>query len=178
MVRRSLKKLHELILYIAWRNRDDPDFASTRLTKDLYYSDFERFRQTGDAITGSDYLAMPNGPMLEGLQGILEGMQGKRLLRIEGTPSGPFMQQRPIPLRQPNLALFSPDELRVIDQVIDEHGGENATTASRRSHELPTWRYTAQGERIPYGTAWLVDPEPTEEERRRAHALAVRLGRA
>ncbi len=177
MVTRSLDKLHELILYIAWQNQDDPDFASTRLTKDLYYTDFEQFRQTGDAITGSDYLAMPNGPMLEGLQGILEGMQLRKMLRIEGRASGPFMQKRPVPLREPNRALFTPGELRVIDRIIGEHRGQTATAVSRQSHRLPGWQLTRQGERIPYGVAWLVDPEPTEEERRRARALAARLGR-
>ena len=177
MVTYSLDKLYELILYIAWRNRDDPDFASTRLTKDLYYADFEQFRQTGEAITGSDYLAMPNGPMLEGFQGILEGMQTKRMLRVEGQPSGPFMQKRPVPLRQADLTVFTVAELRVIDRVIAEHWGETATMASRQSHDLPGWRFTRQGERIPYGIAWLIDPEPTQEEQRRAHALAARLGR-
>jgi hypothetical protein len=174
---RNREKLHELILHIAWANQGDPEFATARLAKDLFCADFERYRLSGKAITGSDYLAMPGGPLLDGLQGILEGMQAKRMLLIEGRPNAPFMQQRPIPLREPNLALFTRDELAVIDSVIAECREQTAATVSRESHDLPGWRYTRHGEHIPYASAWLSDPEPTEDERRRAHALAVRLGR-
>jgi hypothetical protein len=120
---------------------------------------------------------MPNGPMLEGLQSILDGMQTKGMLRIEGRLGGSFMQKRPVPLRVPNCALFTRDELAVLDRVIAERRGQTAATASREPHNLPSWRSTRQGERIPYGIAWFVDPEPTEDELRRARALAVRLGR-
>jgi hypothetical protein len=165
MVRRNIEKLHELILYIARQYEDDPLYGKTRLTKVLFWSDFEHYRQTGEAITGSDYIAMPQGPMLENLDGYLTGMGFKNWLTIEPAPSGgPNPLQRPVATREPNLGVFAADELAVIDRIIAEQRGTSAAEVSDLSHEFIGWRAAPRhGERIPYGTALLSKPRLTPE---------------
>ncbi len=177
MVKYNMEKLEELILYIATRNRGDNTFGSTRLAKVLFWSDFERFRQTGDAITGAPYIKMPYGPIPNGFNDFLKSLEGGRLLRLEEYPWEKGAQKRPIALREPNMELFTPDEIALVDQIIAEHWGKSASDVSDRSHQFVGWQIARPQERIPYGTIWLSAPEPTEEERQRALAIAGRLNR-
>ncbi len=177
MVKYNREKLEELILYIAMRSQDDPAFGSTRLAKALFWSDFEHFRETGDAITGATYVKMPYGPIPYGFPDFLQGMAGWELLRLDAYPWEKGEQKRPIVLREPNMDLFTSDEIALVDQIIAEHRGKSATQISNESHDFLGWQVARPRERIPYGTIWLSAPEPTEEERQRAAALAARLGR-
>jgi len=177
MVTRSTEKLYELILYIAKRYEDDPKFGVTRVAKVLFWSDFEWFRQTGDAITGSDYRAAPRGPLLEGQDSILNGMTWKEWLAIELRPSGgAYPYRRPIALREPNMSLFTDGEMRIIDRVIAEQRDKYATELSDLSHEFIGWQVALPGERIPYGVASIFAPKLTKDDREIAKRLGSRLG--
>lgn len=168
-------KQRELILYVAVRSEGDPQFASTRLAKSLFWSDFIYFRETGEAITGARYIRMNYGPAPYGFTDVLKGMEGSGLIRIETRGD----QKRPIALREPNLGLFTRDELTIVDQVIAEQWGKPAWLVSKESHDFIGWEIARPQERIPYGMIWLNDPapDPTDPERQRALALATRLGR-
>ncbi len=178
MVKYNREKLEELILYIAARYEGDSNFGTTRLTKVLFWSDFEHFRETGEAIAGGTYIKLQQGPMLNGLQDFLKGMEGHGLLRVEERPSqGAHPLQRPVALREPNTQLFTPEELALIDRIIAEHWGETATDVSDFSHEFLGWQAARWREPIPYGTVWLSAPTLTPEEVQRGLELAARLGR-
>lgn len=164
MVRRDIEKLRELLLYIAKRSEGDPRFGVTRLMKALFWCDFACYRLTGEAITGSDYIKMPYGPMLEGQQSILESLQWRGALRIEQIPTGQGVQQRPVALRESDVTRFTPDELALVDRIVDGQRGQTASQVSDLSHEFLGWRVARKGERIPYGTALLSTPELTPEE--------------
>jgi len=175
MVRPSYDKLRELILYVSSQYSDDETYNSTRLTKVLFWSDFEYFQATGDAITGSNYIRMPHGPMLERFQGVLEGMEIQGELVVL-KPDGEFARFRPMPQRAPDTGLFSDQELAVIDRVITENYGASATSVSRTSHEFLGWQIARQGERIPYGMMWLDTPELLPEDIEYAHELSRLFG--
>jgi len=114
-------KMEELILHIATRYARDVRYGSTRLTKILFWSEFEYFRQTGAPIAGGRYHKQSNGPMLYGFQDFLKSMESRDLLTIEVRPSGGDRPLRvPLARRAPDLAMFSEDELAVINRTIDE----------------------------------------------------------
>src|SRR5256885_4710896 len=98
MVRLNYGKLEQLILYVAQQYQDDPNFGLTWLAKVLFWSDFRRYRQAGEAITGIHYIKMPNGPMPEGLDEILQSLQGKGALRVESRKHGDYTQRRAVPI--------------------------------------------------------------------------------
>jgi hypothetical protein len=177
MVRYSLDKLRESILYISRRCENDPTFGLTKLTKVLFWSDFEWFQRTGEAITGSDYIAAPRGPLLEKQEGILTGMEFKHWLHMENRPSGgenPY--RRPIANRAPDTSLFTAEELNVIDRVIVDQWGKHATELSDLSHRFIGWQVARPGERIPYGAASIFAPEITDDDIALAKELGSRLG--
>ena len=81
------------------------------------------------------------------------------------------MLKQPVALRPPRLELFTPEELRLVDEIIDANRGKTTTNASDLSHEFVGWRVARPGEAIPYGTAFLASPSLTEEEI--AHGLRL-----
>lgn len=152
-------KLRELILYTADRSRRDPGFSKTKLYKVLFYADFSAFAERGEAITGQPYKKFPRGPVppraLELIEDLEErgeahflarGKSGKQELRLE-------------PLREPDLSLFSADELERVDKVIERLWGEAAIEVSRESAGFLGWQIAYPYEVIPYETA-LVDMSP------------------
>jgi hypothetical protein len=179
----NFARLQALILYIVARHehheqlgRDDK-FGKTRLTKLLFWAEFAWFRRTGRPIAGGTYIKMPRGPMLDGLNNYLDGMERGGLLHIVRRPSGGHTSlDRPVPDRDPDTSLFSPDQLALVDELIREHWGETAGKVSDLSHEFPGWQLAAPLEAIPYGTATVYAPEVTEEDVRIALALGSRLG--
>jgi hypothetical protein len=114
MVTLNREKLKELILYIAARNEGDDAFGVTRLTKVLLWADFEQFRQTGRAIAGGSYVKMRQGPLLDGQHDLLKSMEGHGALRLERHDRGEHTLRRPVALHEPNLELFTPDELALV----------------------------------------------------------------
>jgi hypothetical protein len=156
--------MQELILYIASRYAGNSQFGVTRLNKVLFWADFEQFRRTGQAITGGNYIKLDNGPVLERFDGILDGLRARRALYLEEVASGPYTLKRPVALRPANLELFTPEELRLIDEVIEANQGKTTTDVSDLSHEFVGWQVARLGEAIPYGTAFLASPSLTDDE--------------
>ena len=171
MIASSLTKMQELILYIASRYAGDSRFGVTRLNKVLFWADFEHFRRTGQAITGGTYIKLDHGPVLERVDDILDGLRARGELRLEQVESDPSMLKRPVALRPANLELFTPEELRLVDEIIDANRGTTATDVSDLSHQFVGWQVAQLGEAIPYGTAFLAPPSLTEEEV--AHGLKL-----
>ena len=171
MLTSSLAKMQELILYIASRYAGDSRFGVTRLNKVLFWADFEHFRRTGRAITGGNYIKLDNGPVLEQFDGIVDGLRARGALRVDELSSGPFTLKQPVALRPPSPELFTPEELRLIDEIIDANRGKTATDVSDLSHEFVGWQVARRGEAIPYGTAFLASPSLTDDEI--AHGLRI-----
>lgn len=178
MVKYNREKLEELLLYIATRYRDDSTFGVTRLTKVLFWADYERFRQTGEAIAGGTYIKMPRGPMLYGFQDLLKGLEGDGSLRLEERSWEKGVQKSPVALREPNLQSFTPDEIALVDRIIEEHRGKTAADVSDLSHELLGWQAAPPNRPIPYGALLLSKPQLTPEEIEYGLALSRELAAA
>ena len=174
---RNFEKLRELILSIAQQSAVDPALSNERLTALLFRADFEQFRRTGEAVTGGDYIKMPDGPVLDQLDGILDGMQGQGELRIEREGEGAGERMRPVALREPDMGRFTADEIALVDDLIREYRGMTVQEASDHSGAFIGWRVARPGERIPYGTAWLSAPPPTDDDRRIVEEIAAQLER-
>ena len=177
MITPILARTQELILYIASRYAGDSRFGVTRLNKVLFWADFEQFRRTGRAITGGTYIKLDHGPVLEQFDDILDGLRARGELRLEEVESGPDLLTRPVALRPPELELFTPEELRLVDEIIDANRGTTATDVSDLSHQFVGWQVARLGEAIPYGTAFLARPSLTEEEVAHGLKLAARPSR-
>jgi antitoxin SocA-like protein len=172
-------KLSHLILYAAQQHAVAPHFGKVLLAKVLFWSDFEHFAKTGQSITGHAYVKLPNGPVPERFDAELNRMQQQGELVMVPEQIGPHTQQRPVALAEPDMSVFSEAELEIIDRVISQHQAMTASEASAYSHVTVGWQAARPGERIPFGTAWIVDPppEPTEQDQEIARQIAAKLGR-
>jgi hypothetical protein len=173
----SARKFQELIVHIATRSKGDPRFGATKLNKILYFADFAAYRRLGRPITGARYQRLEEGPAPRQLLPARERMLDSRVIQLEQHEYFWGVQQRVVPLREPDLSVFSEEELAIVDEVIKDLWPFNAQEVSRMAHNEPGWRLVGPGDDIPYKAAWLSSAPLTAEEEEFGRQLAERLGR-
>jgi hypothetical protein len=176
-IRFSARKFQELVLHIATRSQDDPRFGATKLNKILYFADFAAYRRLGRPITGARYQRLEEGPAPRQLLPARERMLDSQVIQLEQRDYFWGVQQRVVPLRDPELSVFSKQEIEIVDEVIEDLWPFNAQEVSRMSHNEPGWRLVRPGDDIPYKAAWLSSAPLTAEEEGLGHQVAERLGR-
>ena len=165
-------KLKELILYISQRSAIDPKFGMTKLNKLLFYSDFVHFRKFGVAISGEEYFKLENGPAPRRMLPVVEDLKRNRELGIEERQYFGNIQRRPVALRNPNLDLFSAQEISTVDDIIERLRDASAKTVSELSHSWIGWELAEMKETIPYGVARVLCRPLTESEIQHGLTLA------
>jgi len=165
------EKFRHLILYFSKRGLDEGlVIGSTKLNKLLFFSDFRAYAELGQPITGARYQRLDLGPAARAMLPVRSEM-------VEELREAHF-QERPaddlsdvlVADREPDLSLFSAEELRIADAVFEELRAFNAKAVSDYSHYRSAgWRVMKNGEDIPYESAFCsTDPAPPE---------AIELGR-
>lgn len=173
----SEEKFKELILYVANRSLDDPSFGMTKLYKVLYFCDFLAYAYWGAPITGATYQKLEHGPaprqalpILDQLK--LEGSATTAPATLHGYP-----QKRVIALRDPNLTLFAPQEIALIDEIIEGVKFHTAKMLSVLTHETSFgWQAVQFQEDIPYGSVFISPNPPSAWAIERTRAFAKEHG--
>ena len=165
------RKLRELILYISQRCEGDETFGATKLNKLLFFADFLAYKRYGQAITWQDYQALAQGPCPRRLKPIRAAMERKGDLAVQKRPVGPFVQERPVCLREPDLSCFTAKQIALVDELIQAWWGQTAAAISGQSHRFIGWQLAERGETIPYSVALVCKPELTAEQVQRGLAL-------
>ena len=148
-------KFADLVLYIAHRCRDDERFGSVKLSKILYYCDFDGLKRLLKPITGATYLKKPKGPFPAELS------RTRRSLIAEGKAE--MILQRVIDYHENRLVptndhvelgdKFSVFERKIIDDVIEKMQHMNAAEITEYSHGEFGWQNGELNEPIPTATA-------------------------
>jgi len=169
------KKLAELILYIASRCERARYFGKTKLNKVLFYADFLYYKKTGASITGQEYMRLEQGPAPRRMMPVVEELKGARLaFRTEHLFGR--VQERPLAIAEPDLTLFSGDQIAMVNEIIEAFWDQTGKAVSDLSHDLPGWQLAEDGETIPYPTIFLSDRPLSEAELDHGKRLAVELG--
>lgn len=173
------RKFTEMVLLVAQRLRSDRAGGATKLNKVLFFAEFTHLRRHHSVISGCEFQKLPHGPaprqMLPVRGQLIE--EGSAQLVAEDFLGRP--QHRLVPLRPADATVFTAEELRTIDDVLDQLSGMTGTQVSELSHQEPGWRLTEIGETIPYATAFLDFPQvSTRASRALASAVADRYGQA
>lgn len=166
----SQKRLREMILYISGRCESDPKFGATKLNKILSFADFISYANYHKPITGAQYQRLPNGPAPVYLVPLREKMlaDGEIVIRKERFLN--YIQHRIIPLREPNLDMFTGRDIALVEDIIEAVSDDTATSISDRSHGI-AWKIAENQEIIPYETILLDNKGLTENDVEEAHAL-------
>lgn len=169
-------KFRELLLYIADKSVEDPDFGATKLNKILFFSDFVAYGKYGRSITGARYQRLDNGPVPKELLPIQKELVKKRDAYMFERPHFGHTQKRLLARRQPDLTLFSGEEIAVVDEVMGALRGWNATNVSLLSHNLSVWASAGDRQEIPYETVFVSNKPPNPSDIRRGIELALKHG--
>ena len=158
-------KFKELILYIAEKSEGDRTFGATKLNKILFYSDFLAFLELGKAITWHRYQRLENGPAPIALLPVQAEMEEAReIARVPRVYRG-RTQKVTLALREPDLKVFTAQEIAIVTEVIEALWNKNASEVSELSHQFLGWKAARLGEEIPYDIALIQLRKPTEAER-------------
>ena len=166
-------KFKELLLYIAGRCEDDPHFGAIKLNKILFLSDFVAYAETGKPITGAEYEALEFGPAPRLLRPIRDEMQEDKDLVVQKRLRFAYSQHRVIPLREPNLSMFTAEEIALVESIIDVCHGETGKDLSEFTHGLRGWQIADYKEVIPYSTIFLSEEPLTKADVDRARELVA-----
>lgn len=163
------RKFKDAILYIASEShaRGDKYFGAVKLNKILYFTDFIAYKRLGQPITGASYMKLREGPSPRPMVPIRNEMAAEHEIEVLPRQVLNYIQYTivpRVPVNRERLSL-SPDELSIIDEVVEEFSGLTAKDVSDLSHQEPGWLAAAYGETIPYETAWvLAGPLPQDAE--------------
>jgi hypothetical protein len=167
------QRFKELVLYFAAKSADDPGFGAVKLNKLLFFSDFEAHRTLGRSLTGAKYQKLRWGPAAIEFLPMQDELLRDGLATVETRQRGSHEQRVTVAIAEPDLRLFSDEEMAIVDRVLDWLGDRGAMDVSDLSHERSAgWKLVEEGEVIPYDTAFISTAEPKREMIRHAERLA------
>ena len=170
------RKFEELVLHLCQRSEDDPRFGATKLNKLLFYIDFGSYVRLGMPVTGATYRRLPTGPAPREMLSVREKLLDTGDANIEQRPYLWRLQDRLVARREPDLSVFSADELSLVDEVVGEFWHHNARAISEESHREWGWLTSEEYADIPYQTAWVSSQPLNDEQIERGQQLAEELG--
>ena len=150
-------KFRELLVYVARKSEDDPLFGLVKLSKILYYADFAAFRKLRKPITGATYRKYGEGPAPCELTAERRALvdSGDAEMRNVFHFTGNCLRLAIRPGREPDLALFDPEELALVDQVVAFFRPRTEREAAEYSRAETAWAGAGRREVIPYDAALL-----------------------
>ena len=159
-------KFAELVLYISKACANDPDFGATKLNKILFFSDFRSYRMAHKGISGATYQKLDHGPAPKCLLPVQNALIKGKSLAIEEVARYGKTQKRPVALREPDVSGFSAEEIALVNEVIRDLSGKNASDVSELSHRF--WYDIAKSkEEIPLQVSLVDIPDDVSDSERR-----------
>jgi uncharacterized phage-associated protein len=131
----DLDKAIETILYVA---RSLPERSQYWVLKAIYFADKRHLQRYGRFIFGEDYVAMEQGPVPSGAYDLVKAARGLNPWCQEPEGVGSAFSMRGnyiIPLRDPDLDVFSKSDLECLDEAIEEVRPLSFGELKARSHD-------------------------------------------
>lgn len=166
------EKFRELLLYIVERSQDDDALGDMKLNKLLFYADFLAYRRLGHAISGARYQKLEHGPAPRALLPIRREMAQEELLEVSKSDYYGKPQTVTVAISSADTDLFQPDELQLIDEVLELYADRNGSDMSEISHREIGWLAADEGEDIPYEMSLVGREKPPSRMMERARELA------
>ena len=129
--------------------RSGPEFK-TKFLKLLFYADFLSFKRYESSITGAAYAHLPHGPVPHRFPTLIDFMEREGYIGISVEQFDECEGEKLSAKTTADVDCFSPDELRVMDIVVDKF--KNFTSKQMRdySHKEAAYEQTKLTEKISY----------------------------
>jgi hypothetical protein len=159
-------KFKALVQYVCWLCKDDPaTLGAVKLNKILWLSDFVRYYETGEAITGARYVKRQYGPVPRAIVPVLEELEAEQKVFSKDVHFHGYLKKEFTVVEEPTIDVFTKEELDVVNRIAETVRQEHtAKSISRASHDH-IWHVAEDGEEIPYFTIFAVPGEIGEDER-------------
>lgn len=169
-------RLREMILYVSMKCAGARRFGKVKLNKILWKSDFDAFATRRVPVTGRAYQRLQWGPAAVEMPPLYGEMLQDGLIHVDRIDLGDnFVEQRTIVDVQPELKLFSANDLSYVDSAIEYFWEKTGQEASDDSHGV-AWRSREDGDPMPYELALLSDRRLGESQGARLLELGKRSG--
>jgi hypothetical protein len=172
------KKLELVMHYIIWKCQDPTRLGATKLNKILWYADVHSYLESGKSITGTSYIKRQYGPApnQSDFSSARSKLETDKKIAVTKDLYYGYPQYQFVALEKPDISMFSPDEISIIDLTIEEICYKHtASSISERTHGM-AWDVAEIGEEIPLSAVFASRfGEITEEDIQWARSEAKRL---
>jgi len=134
----DFEKFSQMVAFFA--ERMEP--WKTKLNKLLFYADFSMYAKTGNSISGAQYVAIPRGPVPNNFQSIYELLAKKGTIKVEYSKINSEISGekfKPSTEKPFNPALFSEEELNLLNQIVGRFSKVSTKEIIDASHEEKAW---------------------------------------
>ncbi len=168
----TMRRAGEVMLHVASRCADDPAFEMVRLNKALWRAERRCYVELGQPLTGSRYISLAKGPVSDDYRQVIDRLVREQAATVELVR----WQQVLRPLREPDLSHLSPEQVGILNEVIDDDMGKPASQVAEESHGK-AWHIGLHDDTgIPYDAFGLSEEPMTDEERERVIELKRQFG--
>lgn len=147
---KNVEKFKNALLYITQKIGALPNVGQTVLYKILYFCDFDYYEKYEEQLIGATYIKNHFGPTPREFSAVVKEMIKEGKLEEVTTKFFNKDQKKYIPVKNPDLSVFSGRELQHIDEEIARLGHKTAKELSDFSHQDIPWISTEIGKNIPY----------------------------
>lgn len=147
---KNVEKFKSALLYITQKIGALPNVGQTVLYKILYFCDFDYYEKFEEQLIGATYIKNHFGPTPREFSKIIKEMVKDGEIEEVVTRFFDKDQRKYLPVKNPDLSVFSGRELQHIDEEIARLGHKTAKELSDFSHKDVPWISTEIGKDIPY----------------------------
>jgi uncharacterized phage-associated protein len=140
------------------------------LVKLLFFTDYFHYRDHLSSVTDAQYVAMPNGPVVDDYKLLFERMKADGYIDEDRVPvpgAGNAKVQY-VPKRRAAADAFSDSELKVLGHVARRYGHLTGKALIEMSHRVGPWALvwdpSEPNKRIPYSVFRWLDNLPDDED--------------
>lgn len=151
------EKFKQLFLYILQKCGGKPNVGETVLYKLLYFCDFDFFELYEKPLAGMRYKRLQYGPVPD--QGtfnpiINEMMKDGLIVRATRPYAGDTIQTKYINFVEADVSSFSPEEIEIINKVVNRLSDMSARQIEDHVHSDYPWKSHKDGEEIAYASVF------------------------
>ena len=145
--KKDLEKFKEVLLYILKKLESKQYLSKTVIYKMLYFIDFDYYEKHEEQLVGLTYIKNSYGPTPLEFDEMIQTMLQNGDLALK---TDKHSVKKYIHLRSPDFSKLKPNEVEIIDNVIERFGNMNAVEISEYSHGDVPWIGTDFKEPIKY----------------------------
>ncbi|MDD4980926.1 MAG: DUF4065 domain-containing protein [Candidatus Omnitrophica bacterium] len=145
----DLEKIKNMILYILGFH----ETYRTKINKLLWYMDFLCYKVYSVSISGNSYTHSPYGPTADDYELIISVMLKDALIGKDELVVHDAVREQLKPLTSYDKSIFSEDEIKVMDFVLNKFRDFKCGKISEYSHEEAPYKNTMEGQKISYTLA-------------------------